>query len=92
MLYRMFPKPADDALTDLHWRIRRFCREYPLSIELSDLIVQWTREAYATGVVTNIAVTPEPITVRCDRSECVCINRCQFCGVAADICDCDYDD
>lgn len=64
MLYRMFPKPADDALTDLHWRIRRFCREYPLSIELSDLIVQWTREAYATGVVTNIAVTPEPITVR----------------------------
>ena len=66
MLYRMFPKPADDALTDLHWRIRRFCREidYPWSIELSDLIVQLTREAYLTGVVTNIAVTPEPITVR----------------------------
>jgi len=62
----MFPKPADNALTDLHWRIRRFCREidYPWSIELSDLIVQLTREAYLTGVVTNIAVTPEPITVR----------------------------
>ena len=45
---------TDDALSDLHWRIRRFCREYPLDVEMGDLIVQWTREAYATGMVDEL--------------------------------------
>ena len=62
----MISKSADEALTNLHWRIRRFCREYPLSVEMSDLIVQWTREAYLSGVANQVfaQIALYPSTVR----------------------------
>ena len=29
--------------------------------------------------------------LRCRQPECECPNKCQFCGVPADLCFCDYD-